>query len=140
MPNRFKFEEEQRHGVRLIRWLGDPELPGWRREDLWGPNTPRFVGDNGMFQPAALLYPALLGLVWHLTGGLERFALPVFDGVSNCERLGRPYELVRWEYGIEWEQPDWRSRDRGFVLAESHHTVPSAQPGSQASSDSKVLH
>jgi hypothetical protein len=36
---------------------------------------------------------------------------------------------VRWEYGIEWEQPDWRSRDQGFLLAKSHRTVPSSQPG-----------
>jgi hypothetical protein len=57
---------------------------------LWGPDTPRFVADYRMFGSAGLLYPALLGLVWRLTAGLARFALPEFDGVSNCERLGGP--------------------------------------------------
>ena len=129
MPGEFEFEQEQRDGVQLIRWLGDPEITGWRREELWGPDTPRFVADYRMFGSAGLLYPALLGLVWRLTAGLARFALPEFDGVSNCERLGRPYELVRWEYGIESDRPDWPARDRGFVAAESHRTLPGPQPG-----------
>jgi hypothetical protein len=81
-----------------------------------------------MFQPAALLYPALLGVVWHLTDGLNRFAC-VFDGVSHCERLGPPYELVRWEYGIEWDQAAGPLRDHGFVLAKSHRTRPEFSTG-----------
>lgn len=130
MPHHFEFAQEHRDGLQLIRWLGEPTLPGWSRDDLWTSDAPRFVHDFVMSQWSALLYPGMLGLVWHLTTGLERFALPVFDGVSDCERLGRPYELVRWEYGIEWEQRDWRSRDRGFVLAESHRTVPGSRPRS----------
>jgi hypothetical protein len=131
VPDHFEFEQEQRDGLQLIRWLGDPEINGWRRDDLWGPDTPRFVAEYRMFAWAGLLYPALLGLVWRLTSGLARFALPEFDGVSECERLGRPYELVRWEYGIEWEQSDWRSRDRGFVAAQSHRTLPGTRTGGQ---------
>ena len=129
MPGRFEFEQEQRDGVELIRWLGDPEIDGWQRADLWGAGTPGLVGDHRMFGLAGLLYPALIGLVWRLTAGLARFALPVYDGVSNCERDGRPYELVRWEYGIEWDEPDWPSRDRGFVLAQSSRTLPGPRPG-----------
>lgn len=49
--------------------------------------------------------------------------------MSICERVGCPYELVRWEYGIDWEKADWRSRDTGFVVAESHRTIPSARVG-----------
>ena len=128
MADRFEFEQEQRDGLRLIKWLGEPQIQGWRRDDLWGGGSPRFVGDYGMFQPAGLLYPAMLGLVWRLTSGLARSALPEFDGVSHCERVGRPYELVRWEYGIDWEQSDWLSRDRGFVVAESHRPIPSSHP------------
>ncbi len=135
MPDHFEFEQERRDGLQLIRWLGDPEISGWRRDDLWGPGTPRFVGEYRMFGSAGLLYPALLGLVWRLTSGLARFVLPEFDGVSNCERLGRPYDLVRWEYGIEWERPDWASRDRGFVVAESHRTLPAARPGEPPAHD-----
>lgn len=135
MPDHFEFEQEQRDGVQLIRWLGNPEISGWRRDDLWGPGTPRFVGDHRMFGWTGVLYPALLGLVWRLTGDLARFALPEFDGVSDCERVGRPYDLVRWEYGIEFEQPDWASRDRGFVAAESHRAVPAARPGEPPTHD-----
>jgi hypothetical protein len=122
----FGLEQEQRDDLQLIRWIGQPELEGWKRADLWAGSTPRFVGDYGMFHSAGLLYPALLGLVWRLTAGLTRWALPEFDGVSICERVERPYELVRWEYGIEWHQSDWPSRDRGFVVAESHRTLPSS--------------
>jgi hypothetical protein len=129
VPGHFEFEQEQRDGLELMRWLGDPEIDGWRRDDLWGSDAPRFVGDYRMFAGAGLLYPALLGLVWRLTADLDRFALPEFDGVSDCERLGRRYELVRWEYGIEWERPDWPSRDRGFVVAESHRSLPVPRPG-----------
>lgn len=128
MADRFEFEQHQRDGLKVIRWLGDPEIHGWKRDDLWARGTPRFVGDYAMFEPAGLLYPALLGLVWRLGSGLARFALPEFDGVSNCDRIGRPYELVRWEYGIEWTQSNWISRDCGFVVAESHRTIPTSDP------------
>lgn len=128
MADRFKLEREERDGIQLFRWLGDPQLQGWKRDDLWADGRPKFVGDYGMFQAAGLLYPALLALVWRLTSGLARLALPEFDGVSGCERVGRPYEIVRWEYGIEWEQSNWHSRDRGFVVAESHRTIPGSHP------------
>lgn len=131
MVDRFEFEREQRDGVQLIRWPGDPGIDGWKRNDLWGDGTPRFVGDYGMFEPAGLLYPASLGLVWRLTSGLARLAFAEFGGVGNCERVGRPYELVRWGYGIEWEQSNWLLRDGGFVVAESHRTIPSLHPGGE---------
>ena len=129
VADQFEFEQQEQDGVWLARWIGDPELDGWKRDDLWGEGTPRFVSEYGMFQPAGLLYPALLGLVWRLTKDLARWALPEFDGVSMCERLTRPYELVRWGYGIDWRQPDWSSRDHGFVVAESHRARPASRPG-----------
>jgi hypothetical protein len=110
---------------------GEPALASGPARRPVGSEHARFVGEYGMFQPAGLLYPALLGLLWHLTADLARYVLPEFDGVSICERLGRPYELVRWEYRIEWEKPDWRSRDRGFVEAESQRTLPGSRPGGQ---------
>ncbi len=123
----FAFEREVRDGFELVRWLGDAEFEGWARHDLWEDGTPRFVGQYAMFGIAGLLYPALLGIVWRLTNGQARLVLPSFDGVLNCERVGHPYVLVDWEYGIDWEASDWSRRDRGFVAAESLRHVPGSQ-------------
>jgi hypothetical protein len=125
MPTRFPFEFETLGDLDVVRWIGDPRLPGWERRDLWGDG--RSAGQHGLFGAAGLLYPALLGVIWRLTVDQARFVLPVFDGVLLCERNQRPYSLVSWQYEILWEANEWAQRDQGFAPAESLRNVASTR-------------
>lgn len=51
----FPFTFETCHGIELARWIGDREVTGWQRIDLWGDRTPPFVADHAMFGGAGIL-------------------------------------------------------------------------------------
>jgi hypothetical protein len=127
MTSRLEFVTEQHaDGITVARWMGAFEAltPGWARFDLWETQPRRvkdyLVGVNGV------LYPSLLGLIWRPTEGGARFVLPEWDGLELCARGGFGYDEVAWEYGIDYEQPEWSARDRGFVPAESFRRLGQA--------------
>ncbi|WP_239090885.1 hypothetical protein [Asanoa iriomotensis] len=59
-------------------------------------------------------------LAWALTAGMTRFATPAYYRDEAAGLLGVDREtvrLVRWEYEVDLEQPDWLTADVGFVPA-----------------------
>lgn len=120
MTHRLEFATEQdADGITVARWLGDfaALTPGWARDDL-RETQPRHFMDY-LVGIGGVLYPSLLGLVWRLTSDSARFVLPEWDGLELCARGGVQCDEVAWEYGIDYEQPEWAKRDQGFVRAQS---------------------
>jgi hypothetical protein len=67
-----------------------------------------------------------LDLIWELTDGHARYAIPRYHrdaGVSGC---GEPYALVDWEYALEFEPYNEPTREsiRDFVPARSAVSQP----------------
>jgi hypothetical protein len=61
-------------------------------------------------------------LAWALTGGRERYALPVFDRDGVAAKLHVPRHdlvLVRWEYRVDVEQETPDEADLGFLPAKA---------------------
>lgn len=59
-------------------------------------------------------------LAWELTAGRSRFAVPAYyrDEAAQLRGMNREaVQLVRWEYEVDVEQPDWLTADIGFVPA-----------------------
>jgi len=84
--------------------------------DTWGRSrTPftEFAVNNSNTEEVAVY----LGLAWRLTTGLRRYAIPCHYRDDVARDLGRPPELVDWEYYIEAREREPRKRDNGFVHA-----------------------
>ncbi|MBN6054086.1 hypothetical protein JYK22_19250, partial [Nonomuraea sp. RK-328] len=61
--------------------------------------------------------------VWAFTAGRHRYAVPDGERDQTIHHLSRrDFDLIRWEYEIDAEQPDWPGRDHGFVAA--HNVLP----------------
>jgi hypothetical protein len=60
-----------------------------------------------------------LGLIWRLTEGLKRYAVPRFDRSAGMYAAGEPYALVDWEYEIDDEADGAPGRVVGFCPARS---------------------
>ncbi|MFE0631550.1 hypothetical protein ACFW3D_31920 [Streptomyces sp. NPDC058864] len=60
-----------------------------------------------------------MGLVWRLTAGLARHAIPAYYRDDAARTLGREPMLVDWEYDVDAEQLAAQSRDNGFVPGRS---------------------
>lgn len=118
--------EESHDGLVFARWIGDLEatMPGWQRPDLYDPLPEHVRSFLGGF--SGMLYPVFLGLLWRLSVDAVRCVLPEWDGILLCERARIGYTRIRWQYGVDYEQRDWRQRDLGFVLAESLDSGPGA--------------
>ena len=59
-------------------------------------------------------------LAWELTAGRSRFAIPAYyrDEAAHLLCMNREaVQLVRWEYEVDVEQPEWLTADIGFVPA-----------------------
>lgn len=59
-------------------------------------------------------------LTWELTAGRSRFAIPAYYRHEAARLRGMNDEavrLVRWEYEVDVEQPEWFIADIGFVPA-----------------------
>ncbi|WP_411977911.1 hypothetical protein [Streptomyces phaeochromogenes] len=65
------------------------------------------------------------GLVWRLTAGQTRYAIPAYYRDEAAQALGHEPVLVDWEYAIEAEDPH-AVRDNGFVRGRS--TADSRRP------------
>jgi hypothetical protein len=72
-----------------------------------------------------------LDLIWQLTDGLKRFAIPRYHRDAGVAACGEPYALVDWEYEVEIEQdcPPSRESIRGFVPARSAVSRTIRPPG-----------
>ncbi|TMR88364.1 hypothetical protein [Nonomuraea basaltis] len=72
-------------------------------------------GVNNSNQEEVAVY---LGLAWAFTAGRHRFVVPTWARDEATRYLGRhDYDFITWEYEIDAEQPDWPTRDRGFVAS-----------------------
>ncbi|GIF02156.1 hypothetical protein [Paractinoplanes rishiriensis] len=59
-------------------------------------------------------------LTWALTTGRSRFAIPNYYRDETARLLGierESVQLVRWEYEVNVEEPEWLNADIGFVPA-----------------------
>ncbi|MET7304127.1 hypothetical protein [Embleya sp. NPDC005575] len=117
-----RFEAVQRHGIRVFHYLpGDDVVvsrhwPGLFEEWPEGrtPFSEWAVNNNNMEEVAVYV-----GLVWRLTAGLARYAIPTYYRDDAARTLGREPTLVDWEYEVDAEQVTAESRDNGFVPGSS---------------------
>jgi hypothetical protein len=95
VPRRVEVERVDRAGGLVeFRWLGAAVADVLARKDLWNEAWPT-LGDGFMVVDGyELLVPALLGLVWRLSAGLERYALPVWDGAALFAQAGLPCQEI----------------------------------------------
>lgn len=64
-----------------------------------------------------------VGLVWRLTAGLARYAIPAYYRDEAARMLGREPVLVDWEYDVDAERLTAAARDNGFVPGRSAVTI-----------------
>ncbi|MFD6285007.1 hypothetical protein [Streptomyces sp. NPDC060205] len=118
-PLRFQSSKEQ--GINVHRYLPGTQTavtrhwPGLFQDWQPGPTpfTEYAVNNNNMEEVAVYT-----GLVWRLTAGLARYAIPAYYRDEAARALGREPALVDWEYDIEAADPH-AVRDNGFVQGRS---------------------
>jgi hypothetical protein len=96
--------EESNWAVLSGDWPGDAPTPYMRHA----------VNNNNTEEVAVYL-----GLMWQLTQGLTRHAIPCYYRDGAARILGKDCLFVAWEYEVDAEDVDPDSRDRGFVPARS---------------------
>lgn len=83
----------------------------------------RFAVNNNNAEEMAVY----LGLVWELSAGLRRYAIPAYFRDDAAKLLGQEPHLIAWEYEVDATAEDPVERDVGFVAARSMtHIPPSA--------------
>lgn len=92
----------------------------------YSPWTEFCVNNNNMEE--LLVY---LAFAWRLTEGLRRFAIPAYYRDEAASLLGRDFDLVDWEYGVDAEKQLPGERDLGFTPARSR--VPFGEPSDRQS-------
>ncbi|MGW1537553.1 hypothetical protein [Streptomyces aureus] len=117
-----RFSAAPSHGVHAFHYLPGDDLtvsrnwPGlfaeWPEERT--PFSEWAVNNNNMEEVAVYV-----GLVWRLTAGLARYAIPTYYRDEAARALGREPVLVDWEYEVDAEQLTAESRDIGFVPGRS---------------------
>ncbi|MFE7072155.1 hypothetical protein ACFU96_18935 [Streptomyces sp. NPDC057620] len=115
------FQSSKEQGINVHRYLPGTRTavtrhwPGLFQD--WPPGPTPFteyaVNNNNMEEVAVYT-----GLVWRLTAGLARYAIPTYYRDEAALALGREPVLVDWEYDIEAEDPH-AVRDNGFVPGRS---------------------
>ncbi|MFE1796908.1 hypothetical protein ACFW9L_12150 [Streptomyces sp. NPDC059517] len=115
------FQSSKEQGINVHRYLPGTQTavtrhwPGLFQD--WPPGPTPFteyaVNNNNMEEVAVYT-----GLVWRLTAGLARYAIPAYYRDEAAQALGREPVLVDWEYDIEAESPH-EVRDNGFVPGHS---------------------
>lgn len=82
-----------------------------------------------------------LDLIWELTDGLARYAIPRYHRDAGVSACGEPYALADWEYEVEIEpsrKPEPGSI-HGFVPAKTGVSLPAISTTSLMDPDSYVL-
>ncbi|MEU9204477.1 hypothetical protein [Streptomyces sp. NPDC048332] len=80
------------------------------------PFTEYAVNNNNMEEVAVYV-----GLIWRLTEGLARYALPAYYRDEAGQSLQQTPVLVDWEYEVDPGELTAASRDKGFVPGCSTH-------------------
>ncbi|MFB7244304.1 hypothetical protein CW362_24235 [Streptomyces populi] len=117
-----RFSAVRSHGIHVFHHLpgGDVTVsrhwPGLFEEWPEGktPFSEWAVNNNNMEEVAVYV-----GLVWRLTAGLARYAIPAYYRDDVARKLGREPVLVDWEYEVDAGRLTAESRDRGFVPGRS---------------------
>ncbi|MFJ5774590.1 hypothetical protein [Streptomyces sp. NPDC093094] len=121
-----RFEAVQRHGVHVFHHLPGDDVPVSRHwpglSEEWPEGRTPFsewaVNNNNTEEVAVYV-----GLVWRLTAGLARYAIPAYYRDDAARTLGREPVLVDWEYDVDAERLTAESRDNGFVPGRSALTL-----------------
>jgi hypothetical protein len=123
-----RFEHEYRDGLHsyVIR-ADETDLPGPAWPGLWELDYPEEPDLNPWHRHAinnsdGEALAVWRALAWELTAGRSRFAIPAYYRDEAARFLGVDREavrLVRWEYEVDVEQPEWLTADVGFVPARS---------------------
>ncbi|MEU4624679.1 hypothetical protein AB0G04_32495 [Actinoplanes sp. NPDC023801] len=130
-PERFlKFEHGYRDGLHYYRVAVDqsdlpsPVWPGLQKHGHY-PEDPVLNpwhrhGINSCDGESLAVWRAL---TWALTAGRSRYVIPCYlrDEVAQCLGVDhKAIQLVRWEYEVDIELPDWETADYGFVPARTN--------------------
>ena len=119
------FETDQLAGLHRYAYLPGEDLP---LDDPW-PGLFEEWSDNGVLLNRTPMteyainninceeVAVYLGLLWRLTEGGNRFAIPTYYRDKAADLIGQDPEFVDWEYSVEAGAPDIDSRDRGFIPA-----------------------
>jgi len=129
------FQHSKERDINVYRYLPGTRTavtrhwPGLFQE--WPPGPTPFteyaVNNNNMEEVAVYT-----GLVWRLTAGLARYAIPTYYREEAAQALGREPVLVDWEYDIEADDPH-AVGDNGFVPGRS--TADSRRPDARHAVD-----
>ncbi|MER6134377.1 hypothetical protein [Streptomyces sp. NPDC001815] len=121
-----RFAAVQRHDTHVFHYAPGDDVavsrhwPGLFEEWPEGetPFTEWAVNNNNTEEVAVYV-----GLVWRLTAGLARYAIPTYYRDDAARTLGREPVLVDWEYEVDAEQLTAESRDNGFVPGRAALTI-----------------
>jgi len=126
-PERFlRFEHQRRDGLHCYVARADgtglpgPVWPGLWEQDYSEDRALNPWWRHGINNSDGEALPVWRALAWALTAGRTRFAIPAYYRDQAAGLLGVDREtvrLVRWEYEVDLEQPDWLTADVGFVPA-----------------------
>ncbi|MBB4743554.1 hypothetical protein BJY16_007013 [Actinoplanes octamycinicus] len=130
-PDRFlTFEHGYRDGLHSYTVAVDesdlpvPVWPGLQKRDSYPDdlhlNPWHRHGINNCHGESLAVWRAL---AWALTEGRSRYAIPCYyrDEVAQCLGVDREaMQLIRWEYEVDVELPDWGTADYGFVPARTN--------------------
>ncbi|HEX6346605.1 hypothetical protein [Umezawaea sp.] len=119
------FETDQLTGLHRFAYLPGEDLP---LDDPW-PGLFDEWTDNGVLLNRTPMteyavnnvnceeVAVYLGLLWRLTEGGNRFAIPAYYRDEATRLTGQDPAFVDWEYNVEATAPDVVARDQGFVPA-----------------------
>jgi hypothetical protein len=118
-----RFESDRLGGLHRYSYLPGEDVPV---DDPW-PGLFEEWSENGVFLSRTPMteyavtntnceeVAVYLGLLWRLTEGGHRFAIPTYYRDEATRLLGRDPQFVDWEYDVEAGAPDVAARDLGFV-------------------------
>ncbi|MEO6084653.1 MAG: hypothetical protein ABIQ18_16250 [Umezawaea sp.] len=118
-----RFESERLGGLHRYSYLPGEDVPvddpwpglfeEWSEDGVLLSRTPMTeYAVNGVNCEEVAVY---LGLLWRITEGGHRFAIPTYYRDEATRLLGRDPLFVDWEYDVEAGAPDVDARDLGFV-------------------------
>ncbi|WNV90016.1 hypothetical protein [Umezawaea sp. Da 62-37] len=118
-----RFESDRLGGLHRYAYLPGEDLPlddpwaglfeEWSEDGVLMTRTPmtEYAVNNCNCEEVAVY----LGLVWRLTEGRHRVALPTYYRDEAAALVGQEPTFVEWEYDVDAAVPDLAGRDKGFV-------------------------
>ncbi len=118
-----RFESDRLGGLHRYSYLPGEDVPlddpwpglfeEWSEDGVFLSRTPmtEYAVNNVNCEEVAVY----LGLLWRLTEGGHRFAIPSYYRDEAARLVGREPQFVDWEYNVEAGAPDVDARDQGFV-------------------------